>query len=235
MTAVAATVVPGAIAAATARRWLDAIEPVYVTARSDPYRPGFDRTSSSLRLASLPAIEVAAVLAEVFVGSIAEACRSSLGAQIGCAVDHCWVRRQYPLLRCPPGHAAHRWHQDGALAFDFLRGDPAAALLPMWTCWIALTPCGDDAPGLEFCGEDGGTLLPIAELADDAVARWHVGSGRHRPVLAAGDAVVFGPGLVHRTHVHAGMTRERTSIELRFLATERLPARMRGTRLVAVH
>ena len=235
MTAGAATIVPGAIAAATAARWLDAIEPVYAAARPGPPPAGFDRYSSSLRLGSLPSIDVDAVLAEVFRGRIAEACRRGLGTSIGCAVDHCWVRRQYPLLHYPPGHAAHRWHQDGALAFDFLRGDPAAALLPMATCWIALTPCGDDAPGLEFCGDDGGTLLPISALADDAIARLPDRSARSRPVLAAGDAVIFGPGLVHRTHVHAGMTRERTSIELRFLTAERLPARMRGTRLVAVH
>jgi len=105
----------------------------------------------------------------------------------------------------------------------------------MATCWIALTPCGDDAPGLEFCGEDGNALLPVSALADDAIARLHAGSDSHRPILAAGDAVILGPGLVHRTHVDAAMTRERTSIELRFLATERLPARMRGARLVAVH
>ena len=235
MRAVGATIVPGVIAAATAGRWLDAIEPVYAAARRGPSPAGFDRYSSSLRLGSLPSINVDAVLAEVFRGRIADVCRSSLGTSIACPIDHCWVRRQYPLLHYPPSHAAHRWHQDGALAFDFLRGDPAAALLPMATCWIALTACGDDAPGLEFCGDDGGMLLSVAALADDAIARLQGSGDRHRPVFAAGDAVVFGPGLVHRTHVHAAMTRERTSIELRFLATERLPARIRGTRLVAVH
>ena len=235
MTTGAATIVPGAVAAATAGRWLAAIEPVYVAARSDPLRAGFDRYSSSLRLGSLPSINVDDVLAEVFVGRIAEACRSSLGPSIGCAVDHCWVRRQYPLRRYPPGHAAHRWHQDGALAFDFLRGDPAEALLPIATCWIALTPCGSDAPGIEWAGDDGSALLPLAALADDAVSAAHGADDRHRPILAAGDAVIIGSGLVHRTHVDAAMTRERTSIELRFLAADRLPARMRGTRLVAVH
>ena len=49
MTARAVTIVPGAIAAAKAGRWL----------------------------------------AEVFVGRLAEACRSSLGTSIACAVDHC--------------------------------------------------------------------------------------------------------------------------------------------------
>ncbi len=235
MTARAATIVPGAIAAATAGRWLAAIEPVYAAACSDPSRAGFDRYSSSVRLGSLPSIDVDAVLAEVFVGRIAEACRSSLGTSIACAVDHCWVRRQYPLRHYPPGHAAHRWHQDGALAFDFLRGNPAAALLPMATCWIALTPCGVDAPGIEFCSDDDSTLLPIAALTDDAIASRHAARDLHRPVFAAGDAAIIGAGLVHRTHVDAAMTRDRTSIEMRFLATDRLPARMRGTRLVAVH
>lgn len=184
---------------------------------------------------SLPAFDFDAVLAEVFQGEVADACRRALGGSIGCAIDHCWVRRQYPLHSRPPGHAAHTWHQDGALAFDFMRGNPSAALLPMTTCWIALTPCGDDAPGIEFAGSNVSALLPVTALADDAVATAHDASERHRPILAAGDALVFGAGLVHRTHVDAGMTRARTSVELRFLDLDRLPARMRGTRFVAVH
>ncbi len=43
----------------------------------------------------------------------------------------------------------------------------------MLTCWIALTPCGDDAPGIEFAGGDRTDLLPLAALADAAVRARH--------------------------------------------------------------
>jgi ectoine hydroxylase-related dioxygenase (phytanoyl-CoA dioxygenase family) len=52
--------------------------------------------------------------------------------------------------------------------------------------------------------------------------------------LAAGDALVFGPALVHRTHVTPAMTRRRISVDLRF--TDRpLPPRMRHERLLNLH
>ena len=86
----------------------------------------------------------------------------------------------------------------------------------MVTCWIALTPCGADAPGIEFAGGEPSELLPLAALADAAVRARHPESDRLRPVLEAGDALVFGGGALHHTHVAASMTHDRTSLELRF-------------------
>ncbi|MCB9527989.1 MAG: hypothetical protein H6701_06250 [Myxococcales bacterium] len=76
--------------------------------------------------------------------------------------DQAWLRRQLPPARAPRHHAPHRWHQDGALGFDFLGGDPESpdALLPMITAWVPLVPCGRDAPGLRYVPERRDTLAP---------------------------------------------------------------------------
>ncbi len=178
------------------------------------------------------------MLATVWPGRLAAACRALLGAEVACAADRCWVRRQYPLDRYPLGHAAHAWHQDGALAFDFLAeagATPAAdALLEMMTCWIALTPCGDDAPALELFATPAPALLSLAALAEAARRGAAAPARLLRPVLAAGDAIAFGGGVVHHTHVTPRMRRDRTSIELRFFAARRLPARLAGDRFIRI-
>lgn len=126
--------------------------------------------------------------------------------------SQCWVRH---------GDPAHHWHQDGALHHDFRA---PAAPLPLWTCWIALTRCGDDAPGLEWAEPSPDDLLAPDQLTDAAVrARF---TTLHRPRLEPGDALWFDGRLVHRTAV-AG-PRRRTSIELRFVPDGPLPARLAG-------
>lgn len=239
MAAGTAALVPAAVPPGLAASWLAAIEPFYRSARHDEgSAAGFDPYSSSLRMAALPAPVLGDVVAAVFRDRIAAECHAALGAAVVCAIDHCWVRRQYPRDRYPARHAAHRWHQDGALAFDFAAASRAGSggdLLTMLTCWIALTPCGDDAPGLEWPDRASATLLPVARLDDAAVAVDLAGADYHRPVMAAGDALVFGGGLLHRTHVTASMSRQRTSVELRFFDASRLHARMRGWRLMALH
>ena len=105
----------------------------------------------------------------------------------------------------------------------------------MVTCWIALTPCGADAPGIEFAGGDRTELLPLAALADAEVRARHPERDRLRPVLEPGDALVFGGGVLHHTHVAATMTHDRTSLELRFFAAGKPPARLRGDRFLSLH
>ncbi|MEP6739337.1 MAG: phytanoyl-CoA dioxygenase family protein [Caldimonas sp.] len=233
-----ATLVPGAIDATLAATWLQALDRHYdaCVARADA---DFDAYSSSLRLRSVPGIEVETMLAQVFRGAVAAILRDDFGPRVACDVDQCWARRQYPLDRYPPRHAAHRWHQDGALAFDFLAHAgtaPAAAdLLHMATCWIALTPCGGDAPGLELVCDAGTALLPLDALDDSAVRVGHGSAAFERPVLEPGDALVFGGGVLHHTHVTPTMTRARTSVELRFFAADRIPDRLRGDRFTNVH
>jgi hypothetical protein len=234
----AATLLPGLLDTALAGRCLRTLDRRY----ADPglrASDGFNAESSSIRLSAVDEVDTAGLLATVFAGTLAALCRSELGPDIACAIDASWVRRQYPLAGYPPRHASHRWHQDGALGFDFLAAGPAPfaadALLPMVTCWIALSPCGDVAPGLELAGPARDRLLCVEDLSEPRVAAVHAAGDFHRPLLAAGDALVFGGGALHRTHVTAAMERERTSIELRFVSPARVGQRLRGQRLLALH
>ena len=236
MAAPAAARVRGAVDTATARTWLAAIDAHPAWQRRNPdHDRDFNPHSSSLRIAAVAELDVAAIVGPLLAGEVGAISRARLGGELACDVDQCWVRRQYAPARSPPGHAPHSWHQDGALGFDFLAAaTPASdpALLSMTTCWIALTPCGADAPGLEFVAQDYATLLPLAALADAAVRSRHRKSEFVRPVLETGDALVFGGGVLHHTHVRPEMTSDRTSLELRFFAVGRVPDRLRGDRFL---
>lgn len=178
-------------------------------------------------LASLAAPDTTAVLQAVGRSPLRALVEQALGPAPPCNLDQSWVRH---------GRPPHGWHQDGALRFDFIaqadRPLHDADLLAMRTCWIALTPCGSDAPGLEWVDAAQPRLLRPAELQPEAVAARHDAALFRRPVMQPGDAIVFDGRLLHRTHVDAAMTRPRTSLELRFFATP-LPRRVAGDRFGA--
>ena len=224
----------GAIGAATACGWLERIEahPAW-RRRGHEDRESFNVQSSSLRLAAVSGLDAVAIADLLLRGEAGAFCAARLGDALACNVDQCWIRRQYAPARYPPGHAPHAWHQDGALAFDFLR-EPAhqraGGLLNMVTCWIALTPCGDDAPGLELARVETSVLLAPQTLRDVAGTL-----ALDRPVMAAGDCLVFGGGVLHHTHVAPTMRSDRTSLEIRLFDAKHLPARLRGDRFVTVH
>ena len=234
MAAATAARVRGAIDAASARTWLAAIDAHPAWRRRDAdHGSDFNPHSSSVRVAAIDGLDIAAVAGPLLAGEVGAHSRARLGSALACNIDQCWVRRQYAPARYPPGHAPHSWHQDGALGFDFLAAaTPEGTLLSMVTCWIALTPCGADAPGLEYVDNDGSTLLPLAELDDSAVRARHLESEFARPVLETGDALVFGGGVLHHTHVRPHMTRDRTSLELRFFPLGQVPDRLRGDRFL---
>ena len=223
-----------AVDAASAAAWLAAIDAHRAWQERDPVRtPGFNPHSSSLRAAAVAAFDLEAAARGLLAGEVGALCRSRLGAGLACDVDQCWVRRQYAPGRYPGGHAPHAWHQDGALGFDFLNPGPAdGELLSMLTCWIALTPCGVDAPGLEFVDRRKRRLLPLSALGDEAVRAGHGESDFVQPVLQAGDALVFDGGVLHHTHVRPRMNRDRTSLELRFFAAAQIPFRLRDDRFL---
>jgi len=232
----AATRLRGVVSAATAGAWLEAIDaqPAW-RHRTACAKGDFNAHSSSLRLSAVPGLDLASIAGSLLAGEVGSVCHAQLGDDLVCAVDHCWVRRQYAPDRYPPGHAAHAWHQDGALGFDFLAAGaqvPRGALLSMLTCWIALTPCGAEAPGLELVDHEFDALLPLAALTDESVRARHRKTELLRPVLAAGDALVFGGGVLHHTHVHAAMHLDRTSVELRFFAAGDIPERLRHDRFL---
>lgn len=100
---------------------------------------------------------------------------------------------------------------------------------PLVNVWIALDPCGRDAPGLEVVPSGRRRLLEPsppdqARFAvdkvrlDDAtvVQAFGAESGWH-PVFERGDAMLFSGATVHRTFARPGMTGDRMSVELRLL------------------
>ncbi len=124
-------------------------------------------------------------------------------------------------LRKVPVTTGTGWHQDGA----FLGRDIRTV-----NCWLALTDCGVDAPGLDLypkrvdlfptgtAGADFGWSVSDAIVADLA-KETPVAS----PVFAAGDALLFDHLFLHRTGVRPGMTRERLAIESWFFAGSSFP------------
>ncbi len=159
---------------------------------------------------------------------------SLLGQGVALLADQCWARRQFAPGRYPDGHAAHEWHQDGALHFDFIEPYPDDALLKMFTCWIALSPCGQDAPGLELMRDPLPDLLSPAELDDQRIDARFGPAALWRPVCSPGDAILFSGGTLHRTHVTSNMQQDRTSIELRFVAAEAKLRRLTQERIVPI-
>jgi hypothetical protein len=196
-------------------------------------------TASSLTLGAIFTDEdLRALFAEIGSGAASAWIRDELQSRIVCDVDQAWVRRQYAPARYPPLHAPHGWHQDGALGFDFLShaggAFPPDALLPMVTCWIALGSCGVEAPGLEFVTRRLEGLLAPVELTDARVRTRFTPEEFWRPVLEPGGALLFRGDILHRTHVTPEMTRDRTSIELRFFPADNLPTRLKSDRFMPV-
>ena len=167
-----------------------------------------------------------------------ECIEHALGGPVVCDLDQAWVRRQYAVHRRPPGHVAHSWHQDGALLYPFdptgARAPDADGLLRMVTCWVALTPCGQNAPGLELVRQHLDSLLPPSELTDSRVCARCPAELFWRPVMEPGDVLLFDGSTLHRTHVEPHMEADRTSIELRFFPAHSIPERLAGDRFSAV-
>jgi hypothetical protein len=125
------------------------------------------------------------------------------------------------LRRVPPT-ALGGWHQDGA----FLGLSTRTV-----NCWLTLSDCGEDAPGLDVYPrrlnglvETGTRGAPFTWAVGDAVVDDMAKSVPHvMPRFAAGDALLFDQLLLHRTGVRPGMTRERLAIESWFFAGSTFP------------
>ncbi len=115
------------------------------------------------------------------------------------------------LRRTRPGRGGG-WHQDGA----FL-GDVGAL-----NVWLALTPCGRDAVGLDVVSR----RIPyvVQTGTHGAPLDWMVGDGMldvfeaggvriESPEFAAGDALLFDHLMLHRTALTPGATATRYAIE----------------------
>jgi hypothetical protein len=197
----------------------------------------FVPTASSLTIgAALCEEDIRALFSMMGVAPAGAWIRDELGNRIAFDLDQAWVRRQYAPAHYPPWHAPHGWHQDGGLGFDYRshrEGNyPPDALLTMVTCWVPLTPCGLEAPGLELVTQRSEGLLAPAELTDERVRARFTFEDFWQPVMQPGDALLFRGDILHRTHVTPAMTKERTSIELRFFPMDNVPTRLKGDRFV---
>jgi Phytanoyl-CoA dioxygenase (PhyH) len=139
-----------------------------------------------------------------------------IGARWRCRLEHSWVRKKFAPLHAASGHQIQGWHQDGALGVHF-PVDPGLPLppVPLVTCWVPLDPCGVDRPGLEFICQPQPSLLHFSELNDALLRQRFPASSFWIPELAFGDLLVFGGGVLHRTHLSSGMRSDRISVEYR--------------------
>lgn len=198
-----------------------------IAASLAPGDPQLQPSSGSMRLGALGGKVFAGLLHELWRGPAADVLRDRVGAAPLCLVSQCWVRRQYPAALRPAGQFPHQWHQDGALGCRFDGAPGGESLAPITTLWLPLLDCGDDAPSLEWVDAQLHAVLQPAELSDDAVLRRWGPQARRHARLAAGESLVFGPGLLHRTHVTAAMRRRRVSVEWRFIAAGAVPQRLK--------
>jgi hypothetical protein len=138
-----------------------------------------------------------------------------LGERPALAVDKCTFRRV-------GRDTGTDWHQDGAFLGTGIR---------TVNVWLALTDCGQDAPGLDVVPARLDRILPTG--TEGAIFSWSVGPGVvaqvadttpvQRPRFAAGDVLFFDDLFLHRTATDPAMARDRYAIETWFFAPSAFP------------
>jgi hypothetical protein len=177
----------------------------------------FNRFAHSVPLRALAEFgcdskELTALLA---APGLSELFAEAIGFMWVCKIEHSWVRKKFASAQAPRYHA-QGWHQDGALGVQFPQ--QAGQMPPMTellTCWIPLTACGVESPGLELVRERRERLLHFTELDDAALRRRFAEERFWAPELRLGDGLVFLNSVLHRTHMTETMRRERLSVEYR--------------------
>jgi hypothetical protein len=114
------------------------------------------------------------------------------------------------------------WHQDGA----FMGTDIRTVNL-----WLALSHCGDDAPGLDILPRrldhivETGTPGAVFDwsASPDMVERAAEGTRVCRPIFEPGDALLFDHMFMHRTAAGPEMTKDRHGVEMWFFAPSLYP------------
>jgi hypothetical protein len=127
-----------------------------------------------------------------------------------------WTLRRVPVT------SGTNWHQDGAFLGQGIR---------TVNFWLALSHCGDDAPGLDIVPKRLDSILPTG--TEGAIFDWSVGesvvqraagdASILRPIFEPGDALFFDERFLHRTAVSEQMTSERYAIESWFFAPSHYP------------
>jgi hypothetical protein len=126
------------------------------------------------------------------------------------------LAKKWTLRRTSHKAGLSDWHQDGSFMGRDIRS---------LDVWVALSHCGDDAPGIDVVGR---RLDEIVERGTEgAHLKWTVGPGVVervaegkivRPIFEPGDALIFDHMNLHCTAIDPGMTRDRYAIEAWFFA-----------------
>jgi hypothetical protein len=138
------------------------------------------------------------------------------------SVNKCTLRKVEPYTIVGRDQKpASAWHQDGA----FL-GEVRAL-----NVWVALSHCGDDAPGLDLVpkrldyivptGTEGAEYdwsLSLAEV-DKAAGE----TGTARPIFEAGDVMLFDEMFLHSTATEPDMPHTRFAAETWFFGPSKFP------------
>lgn len=114
------------------------------------------------------------------------------------------------------------WHQDGAFLGEGIRS---------LNLWLALTPCGVDAPTLDMVPRRLDELAPTGvegaafdwSVSDSVAERVAGDAGIQRLHFEAGDVIFFDEMNLHRTAVSPEMTKSRLAIESWFFAPSCYP------------
>jgi hypothetical protein len=178
-------------------------------------RRGWVRASGGLWTADSPRMlfELMELVGDTGIAALIEA---YFGERPALSANKCTLRRV-------PIDTNTNWHQDGA----FLGRDVRSLNL-----WLALSPCGVDAPGLDIVPQRFDEILRTG--TDGALFDWSVSpqvvedaaggpDAIVHPEFSPGDALLFDHMFLHRTGVSPGMTRERWAIESWFFAPSSYP------------
>jgi hypothetical protein len=126
------------------------------------------------------------------------------------------LAKKWTLRRTSHEAGPSDWHQDGSFMGKDIRS---------LDVWVALSHCGDDAPGIDVVGR---RLDEIVERGTEgAHLDWTVGPGVVervaegkvvRPIFEPGDALIFDHMNLHCTAIDPNMTRDRYAVEAWFFA-----------------
>lgn len=138
-----------------------------------------------------------------------------LGERPAISVNKCTLRKVVP-------DTGTGWHQDGAFLGDGVRA---------MNVWIALTRCGDVAPGMDIVPRRLDEIVPTGTegatfdwSVSPAVAEQSAGeAGILRPVFQPGDTLLFDDLFLHTTATDPSMTETRYAIESWFFGPSGFP------------
>ena len=195
--------------------WYEAFQPAASQQKWSPRFPKFLRSGGGVYAADSPPafFDLLEAVEEAGIPALVTA---HLGERPALSVKKTTLRR----VTRESSNAS--WHQDGAFMGTNIR---------TVNLWLALTRCGDDAPGLDILPRrlnyivETGTTGAIFDwaAAPDKVEEAGEGVGICRPLFEAGDALLFDHMFMHRTAAESDMTRDRHSVEMWFFAPSLYP------------